>query len=160
MELSGRIFGFNSWSMLVPQALEGVAAVALLYATVKRVSGYGAATLAAAAFAITPVAVLMFRFNNPDALLVLLLVASGYCVTRALENASTRWLVGAGLLVGLGFITKLGQALLVVPAFGLVLSDRRSHQLQAPHRAVARQRSRCRRRSRLVGRRSCADPGG
>jgi len=71
MELSGRIFGFSSWSMLVPQALEGVAAVALLYATVRRWFSPAAALLSAGILAITPVAVLMFRFNNPDALLVL-----------------------------------------------------------------------------------------
>ena len=73
MEFSGRIFGFSSWSMLVPQALEGVAAVGLLYATIKRWFGAGAGLIAGALFAATPVAALMFRFNNPDALLVLLL---------------------------------------------------------------------------------------
>ena len=83
MALSGRIFGFSSWSMLVPQALEGVAAVALLYAAVKRWFGAGAGLLAGAMLALTPVAALMFRFNNPDALLVLLLVAGAYCLTRA-----------------------------------------------------------------------------
>src|ERR1700722_5504654 len=82
MALSGRIFGFSSWSMLVPQALEGVAAVALLHAAVKRWFGSGAGLAAGALFAITPVAALMFRFNNPDALLVALLVASAYCLTR------------------------------------------------------------------------------
>ena len=71
MDLSVRLFGLNSWSVLVPQALEGVAAVALLYAAVRRVRGPGAALLAGAVFALTPVAALMFRFNNPDALLVL-----------------------------------------------------------------------------------------
>ena len=71
MALSGRIFGFSSWSMLVPQALEGVAAVALLYAAVKRWFGPGAGLAAGALLAVTPVAALMFRFNNPDALLVL-----------------------------------------------------------------------------------------
>ena len=89
MEISGRIFGFNSWSMLVPQALEGVAAVALLAATVRRIAGHGAGLLAGAALALTPVAALMFRFNNPDAMLVLLLVAAGYAVVRALEKGST-----------------------------------------------------------------------
>ncbi len=72
MALSARIFGFSSWSMLVPQALMGVATVALLYAAVRRVAGPSAGLLAGAALALTPVAVLMFRFNNPDALLVLL----------------------------------------------------------------------------------------
>jgi 4-amino-4-deoxy-L-arabinose transferase-like glycosyltransferase len=119
MEIFGRIFGFNSWSMLVPQALEGVAAVGLLAAAVRRVAGHGAGLLAGAALALTPVATLMFRFNNPDAMLVLLLVAAGYAVIRALEHASTRWLLLAGGLIGLGFITKMGQALLVLPAFAL-----------------------------------------
>src|SRR6201992_713650 len=74
MALSGRIFGFSSGSMLVPQALEGVAAVALLYASVKRWFGSTAGLAAGALLACTPVAALMFRFNNPDALLVLLMV--------------------------------------------------------------------------------------
>ena len=78
MGLSARLFGFGSWSVLLPQALMGVASVALLYAAVRRVSGPGAALLAGAALASTPVAALMFRFNNPDALLVLLLVAAAY----------------------------------------------------------------------------------
>jgi len=84
MEIAGRIFGFNSWSMLAPQALEGVLAVWLLYAMVKRWFGTTAGLLAGALLAITPVAVLMFRFNNPDALMTLLIVLAAYCVTRAL----------------------------------------------------------------------------
>ncbi len=120
MELSGRIFGFSSWSMLAPQALEGVAAVALLYATVKRWFGPGAGLLAGLLFAVTPVATLMFRFNNPDALLTLLLVASAYCVVRAVEKAGTRWLVFAGMLLGFAFLTKMLQAFLVLPAFTLM----------------------------------------
>jgi 4-amino-4-deoxy-L-arabinose transferase-like glycosyltransferase len=120
MSLSGRIFGFSSWSMLVPQALEGVAAVALLYAAVKRWFGAGAGLLAGALLAITPVAALMFRYNNPDALLVLLLVASAYCLTRALERASTRWVIAAGTMIGFAFLAKMGQAFLVLPGFALV----------------------------------------
>jgi 4-amino-4-deoxy-L-arabinose transferase-like glycosyltransferase len=120
MALSGRIFGFSSWSMLVPQALEGVAAVGLLYAAVKRWFGPAAGLAAGAALALTPVAALMFRFNNPDALLVCCLVAAAYCLTRALEAARTRWLVAAGALVGFAFLAKMGQAFLVLPAFGFV----------------------------------------
>lgn len=121
MALSGRLFGFSAWSMLVPQALIGVGSVALLVASVRRVSGYGAGLLAGTAFALTPVAALMFRFNNPDALLVLLLVAAAYCVIRSLDGAATRWIAMAGALVGLAFLTKLLQALLVTPAFALVV---------------------------------------
>ncbi|MDT5082805.1 MAG: hypothetical protein QOJ80_7442 [Mycobacterium sp.] len=120
MDVSVRLFGLNSWSVLAPQALEGVAAVALLYAAVRRASGQAAALLAGTVFALTPVAALMFRFNNPDALLVLMLVASAYCVQRACEKDSSRWwLVGAGVAVGFGFLAKMLQALLVLPAFGL-----------------------------------------
>jgi 4-amino-4-deoxy-L-arabinose transferase-like glycosyltransferase len=120
MALSGRIFGFSSWSMLVPEALMGVASVALVYAAVRRVSGPAAGLLAGAVLALTPVAVLMFRFNNPDALLVLLMVAAAYAVVRATEVASTRWLVLAGVLIGFGFLTKMMQAFVVLPAFVLV----------------------------------------
>jgi 4-amino-4-deoxy-L-arabinose transferase-like glycosyltransferase len=119
MGLSARLFGYNSWSLLVPQALEGVAAVALLAATVRRVAGSAAGLLAGAVLALTPAAVLIFRFDNPDAFLVLLLVAAAYCVTRALSHASLRWLSLAAVAIGFGFLTKSGQALLAVPAFGL-----------------------------------------
>ena len=123
MTLSARIFGFSSWSLLVPQALMGVGSVALLHAAVRRWAGPVAGLLAGAALALTPAAVLMFRFDNPDALLVLLLVTGAYATVRAIDavtvRASTWWLVAAGAAVGFGFLTKMGQALLVVPAFGL-----------------------------------------
>ena len=118
IDMSVRLFGLNSWSVLVPQALEGVGAVAFLYAAVRRVSGDGAALLAGAVLAVTPVAALIFRFNNPDALLVLLLVAAAYCVQRACEKDGSRWwLVAAGTLVGFGFLAKMLQAFLVLPGF-------------------------------------------
>ncbi|MEY2570641.1 MAG: hypothetical protein QOE63_991, partial [Acidimicrobiaceae bacterium] len=120
MDLSARVFGVNAWSILVPQALEGVAAVAVLHATVKRWFGAGAGLMAGAALALTPVAALMFRFNNPDAMLTLLLTIAAYAMFRAVEDGHTRWIVLASSLIGLGFLTKMLQALLVVPAFGLV----------------------------------------
>ncbi|WP_084729738.1 glycosyltransferase family 39 protein [Streptacidiphilus neutrinimicus] len=119
MELSARLFGVNAWSILVPQALEGVAAVAVVYAAVRRRLSAGAALLAGAALALTPVAALMFRFDNPDALLALLLALAGYAVQRAQEQARTRWLVLAAACVGFAFLTKTLQAFLVLPAFGL-----------------------------------------
>src|SRR3954451_2785631 len=120
MGLSARIFGVNSWAILAPQALIGVASVYLLYLTVKRWFGQNAALLAGAALALTPVAVLMFRFDNPDALLVLLMTAGAYTTTRAVEKASWRWLALTGVLLGFGFLTKMMQAFLVLPAFALV----------------------------------------
>ncbi|HSA52581.1 MAG TPA: glycosyltransferase family 39 protein, partial [Yinghuangia sp.] len=119
MSLSARVFGMNSWSMLVPQALEGVAAVGLLYLTVRRRFSPAAGLLAGAVMALTPVAALMFRFNNPDALLVLLMVAAAYAVLRAQETASTKWLVWAGVFLGFGFLTKMLQAFVVIPAFAV-----------------------------------------
>jgi 4-amino-4-deoxy-L-arabinose transferase-like glycosyltransferase len=86
---------------------------------VRRWFGPAAGLLAGAALALTPVATLMFRFNNPDALLVLLLTAAGYAMVRAVESGRTRWLVLAGTLLGFGFLTKMLQAFLVLPAFGL-----------------------------------------
>ncbi|RZS34887.1 4-amino-4-deoxy-L-arabinose transferase-like glycosyltransferase [Herbihabitans rhizosphaerae] len=118
--LFARIFGFSSWSVLAPQAFAGVAAVGVLYATVRRTSGPAAGLLAGAGLALTPVAVSMFRYNNPDALLTLLLVLGAYCVVRALEKGSPRWLMLAGTAVGFAFLTKMLQAFLVLPAFALV----------------------------------------
>ncbi len=120
MELSGRAFGFSSWSLLVPQALEGVAAVGVLYATVRRWSGPAAGLIAGAALALTPVATLMFRFDNPDALLVLVMTLAAYTITRAVESGLTRWVALTGALLGLGYLTKMLQAFLVLPAFALV----------------------------------------
>ena len=120
MELSSRVFGFSSFSMLLPQALEGVAAVSLLYATVRRWFGRRAGLLAGLILALTPVAALMFRFNNPDALLVLLFIVAAYGLTRALERGATRWLLLTGSAIGFAFLAKELQALLIVPGFALV----------------------------------------
>jgi 4-amino-4-deoxy-L-arabinose transferase-like glycosyltransferase len=120
MEISARIFGVNSWSILVPQALEGVATVGVVYLTVRRWFTAQAALLAGVVLALTPVAALMFRFNNPDSLLALLLAGSLYALVRGLEKAQTRWLVLAGTLVGFGFITKMLQAFLIIPALVIV----------------------------------------
>jgi 4-amino-4-deoxy-L-arabinose transferase-like glycosyltransferase len=117
--LLGRIFGFSSFTMLLPEALMGVASVALLYAAVKRVSGPAAGLIAGGALAATPVAALMFRFNNPDAMLTFCLVAAAYMTVRAIEKAGWKWLVGAGALLGLAFLTKMLAGLIIVPALGL-----------------------------------------
>lgn len=119
MGLSVRIFGLSSLSILVPQALMGVASVGALFASVKRLYGPVAGLIAGAALALTPIATLMFRFNNPDALLVLLMILAAWATLRAVESGSTWWLVSAGAFVGFAFLTKMLQAFLVLPAFGL-----------------------------------------
>lgn len=116
MDISVRMFGLNPWSLLVPQALMGVGAVAVLYVAARRVAGAGAGLLAGSLLALTPVAALMFRFNNPDAMLVLLLVIAAYCTQRACEARTGRWwLIAAGVAVGVGFLAKMLQALLILP---------------------------------------------
>jgi 4-amino-4-deoxy-L-arabinose transferase-like glycosyltransferase len=124
MALSVKLFGLSSWSLLMPQALMGVGSVWLLTATVRRTTGSaGAGLLAGLTLALTPVAVLMFRFNNPDALLTLLLIGAAAATLRAAEKEvrhPVRWLALAGTLVGLAFLTKMLQAFLVLPALGLV----------------------------------------
>lgn len=119
MEVSTRIFGMNTWAMLVPQALLGVASVALLYATVRRRFGALAGLLAGLLLAVTPVAAMMFRFNNPDALLVLLMIAATWAMLRAVEDGRWRWLVACGAFVGLGFLTKQLAVMLIVPGLAL-----------------------------------------
>ncbi|MDQ6820572.1 MAG: glycosyltransferase family 39 protein [Actinomycetota bacterium] len=118
-DLSARVLGFSSFSLLLPQALATIAAVGLLYATVRRAFGPAAGLIAAGALALTPVTVLMGRYNNPDALLVLLLVASAYLLVRALQSGATKYLVWCGVMVGLAFMTKLLQGWMIVPALGL-----------------------------------------
>jgi 4-amino-4-deoxy-L-arabinose transferase-like glycosyltransferase len=119
MGLSVRVFGLSSWSVLLPEALAGVAGVALLWAIVKRSYGPAAATIAALVMALTPAAVLIFRYNNPDALLTLLLVGAAGAFLRSLEKGRVRWVVLAAVLVGFAFNTKLLQAYLVLPAFAV-----------------------------------------
>ncbi|MFH8932101.1 ArnT family glycosyltransferase [Streptomyces pristinaespiralis] len=120
MALSVRIFGLGSWQILVPEVLMGVATVAVLHAAVRRRFTPAAGLLAGAVLALTPVAALMFRFNNPDALLALLMTVTVYCVLRALEEARTTWLVWAGVAVGIAFLTKTLQAFLILPPLALV----------------------------------------
>ncbi|MGA5262506.1 glycosyltransferase family 39 protein [Streptomyces griseoincarnatus] len=120
MALSVRMFGLNSWAILVPEALMGVGAVAVVHASVRRRAGHGAALLAGAVLALTPVAALMFRFNNPDALLALLMAVACHLVVRALEDGRTKWLVWAGVAVGFAFLTKTLQAFLILPALAAV----------------------------------------
>ncbi|MFF5086416.1 ArnT family glycosyltransferase [Streptomyces niveus] len=120
MALSVRLFGLGSWQILVPEALMGVGTVAVLYAAVRRRFSAPAGLIAAAALALTPVAALMFRFNNPDALLALLMTVTVYCVLRALEGARTRWLVWAGVAMGFAFLTKTLQAFVILPPLALV----------------------------------------
>lgn len=119
MGLSVRIFGLSSASVLVPQALAGVATVLLVFAAVRRSFGPTAGIVAALVTALTPAAVLIFRYDNPDAILTLLLVVAAHAFVRSVEAGSWRWVLLAAVLVGAGFLAKYLQAWMVLPAFAL-----------------------------------------
>ena len=110
-----KVFGFHSLSLLVPQALMGVATVALVYDLTRRLWGRPAGFVAGLALATTPIAVAISRHNNPDALLILCCVGALWATVRGLQDGRTRWIVLAGVCVGLGFEAKMAAALLVVP---------------------------------------------
>ncbi|MFE3181433.1 ArnT family glycosyltransferase [Streptomyces violascens] len=120
MALSVRLFGLGSWQILLPEVLMGVGTVAVLYAAVRRRFSPAAGLISGAVLALTPVAALMFRFNNPDALLALLMTVTVYCVLRALEDARTKWLVWAGVAIGFAFLTKTLQAFLILPPLAVL----------------------------------------
>ncbi|MFI5592336.1 ArnT family glycosyltransferase [Amycolatopsis sp. NPDC051758] len=121
--LSVLVFGFHGWALLLPQVLEGVAAVFLLHRTVRLWAGENVALLAALILTLTPITVAINRDNNPDTLLVLLLVAAAYAFTRSVKadtsRARTNWLLWCAFFVGCGFVTKMMQAWIVVPGFAL-----------------------------------------
>jgi len=119
MELSARMFGVNYWSVLVPQALTGVAAVGVLYAAVGRRFGPAAGLIAGATLALTPAATLIFRLDDPDALLTLTVTLAGYAMTRAVESGRTSWVVLTGVFLGTGFLAKFMAAFMVLPALAL-----------------------------------------
>ena len=160
--LSVRAFGYHPLSVLVPQALMGVASVVLVYDLVRRRFGRVGGFIAGLALAVTPISVAVSRHNNPDALLVLCCVAALWCAVRGLERGRTRWLVLAGVCVGLGFETKMGVALTVVPGIAaawLWIAPAARGRLHAAAPAARRRRRDDARRRRLAGaRRTHARP--
>ncbi|MEV0408118.1 glycosyltransferase family 39 protein [Actinoallomurus sp. NPDC050550] len=120
MGLSARAFGFNAWSILLPQAIEGVATVAVLYAAVRRAAGTVAGLIAALALTLTPMVVAINRDTNPDTLLVLLLVVAAWACLAAIDTGRAGYLVLCGAAVGCAFNTKMLQAFVALPALALV----------------------------------------
>ncbi|RDV09722.1 glycosyl transferase [Arthrobacter sp. RT-1] len=116
MSLAVRIFGLNSWSLLLPQALFGVLSVYLLFKTVRAYTDSLTAFTAGVLFALTPVATVMFRYNNPDAMLCLLMIGVAHATLKSIRERKVAWLILAGGLVGAGFLTKQLQIVLIIPA--------------------------------------------
>src|ERR1700685_1123038 len=114
--LSLRVFGFHIWALVLPQVIEGVLTILVLYRAVRRRAGPAAALTAAAVLAVTPIAVLLSRGNVSDSLLILLLVLAADATSAALLTGSLRQLLLAGVWVGLAFQAKMIQAWLALPA--------------------------------------------
>src|SRR4051794_14672617 len=134
MGLSARVFGFSSFSLLLPQALCTLATVGLLFATVRQVFGPVAGVLAAGMLVLSPITLALARVDMPDPLLVLLLVASGWATLRAVGSGRTKHLALAGAFVGLAFMTKMLQGWMIVPALAV------AYLLAGPPRLSARLR--------------------
>ncbi len=118
--LSAKLFGFNPLALLLPEALAGVAAVGLLYGLVRRLFGTLAATVAALALALTPIAVAVERGNNTDTWLMFTLLLAAWAITLATERGRLAWLVVSMSLVGVAFNIKMLEAFIVLPTFYLL----------------------------------------
>ena len=120
--LSVRAFGTSTWSVLLPSALAGTAAVALLWSTIRCRFGAVAATTAGAVLALSPINVAVNRLNLPEPWLILFLVAAVWSLFRSVGSARWgRWLMLSGAFVGLAFNTKMLAAYIVVPALALAI---------------------------------------
>lgn len=118
--LSAKVFGFSSFSILLPHVIAGLVALLLVYITVRRYFGIKAAIVSAVSFMCMPIAIVVFRYNLPDSLMTAMLVASAYTFLRSLEKPAIRWMIGTGILIGFAFNTKMIQALIILPVMGLM----------------------------------------
>jgi 4-amino-4-deoxy-L-arabinose transferase-like glycosyltransferase len=117
--LSARIFGFHPWSLALPQVIEGVVSVLVMYRVVRRWAGPVPGLLAAGLFAVTPIAASMFGHSMEDGALTMCLVLAADSWQRAVMEGRLRSLVWAGVWVGLGFQAKMLQAWIILPALGI-----------------------------------------
>ncbi len=116
MEISTNVLGFTPIGILAPQAIMGIASTLLIYVIVRKNFPAISALFAAAVFFTTPIVTLMSRYNNPDPLMLLLMLVSVYAVQHAIESNRLRYLILTGIAVGLAFMTKQLQGLLVLPS--------------------------------------------
>jgi 4-amino-4-deoxy-L-arabinose transferase-like glycosyltransferase len=114
--LSLRVFGFHTWAIVLPQVVEGVLTILVLYRTVRRLAGPTAGIVAAAVVATSPVTVALNRGNVADSLLILLILLAADATSAALTSGRLRTLLLAGVWVGLAFQAKMTVAWLVLPA--------------------------------------------
>ncbi|MDS0525974.1 glycosyltransferase family 39 protein [Clostridium sp. SHJSY1] len=114
--ISAKIFGFNGWSIILPQAIAGVISVGLLYCIVKKYFGGMAGLISALCLAITPIFVATSRNNNVDIQLVLVLLVASYFFFKAIESEKLKHLIICIICVGIGFNIKMLEAYLICPA--------------------------------------------
>lgn len=119
MGLSVRLLGLNPVGMLLPQVLMGLLTTLLVYMILRRAVSSSARLFGTVVFFTTPIITLMSRYNNPDPLMLLLMVGAVWFAVRTIETGRGRWFVMAGALLGLAFMTKQLQGLLSLPAMGL-----------------------------------------
>jgi 4-amino-4-deoxy-L-arabinose transferase-like glycosyltransferase len=117
--ISARLFGFAPLSVLMPQAIEGMVSVMLVWHLVRRWFGARAGLLAALVLTITPISVAVDRSSNVDSCLVMVLLLAAWALLVAIERRNPRWLLLAMALVGVGFNVKMMAAFVVLPAFAL-----------------------------------------
>ncbi len=117
---SVKLFGFHPFSILLPQVLEGVGSVWLLFHLVRRRFGSSAGLLSALFLAITPVWVAVNRTNNTDSCLVLVLLLATWVLLKAAEEGNRRLLFVSAALIGLAFNVKMLAAYIVLPPFFVV----------------------------------------
>lgn len=120
MDISVKLFGFNSWAILVPQALLGVGTIAVLYFIVRQFFPAAVALVAGVLMASTPVGSVIFRYNNPDALLTFLITLAALFVLLGIKRGGIKWIIFAGICFGFAFLTKEFAAFLSLPGLGLV----------------------------------------
>jgi 4-amino-4-deoxy-L-arabinose transferase-like glycosyltransferase len=117
--LSLRVFGFHVWAIVLPQVIEGVITILVLYRAVRRLAGPVAGITAALLLALSPITVALGRGNVSDSLLIMLTVLAGDATSKALLNRRLRSLLLAGLWVGLAFQAKMLQAWMILPALAV-----------------------------------------
>ncbi|MEW2807178.1 glycosyltransferase family 39 protein [Streptomyces massasporeus] len=120
MGLSCRIFGYGTWQMMAPMVVAALGTIWILHSCVKRVFGHAAAAVAALVLALTPITVAINRDNNPDTLLVFLMVAGAALALRATRDGRLLPLLGSAACFGLAFNTKMLQGYIALPAVFLV----------------------------------------
>ncbi|MGP2443029.1 ArnT family glycosyltransferase, partial [Streptomyces sp. JW3] len=125
--LSARLFGFHDWALTLPQCVEGVVSVLVMYRVVRRWQGAAAGLIAAVLLTLTPLAASMFGHAMLDCSVTMCLVLAADQYQKAVLTGRLNPLLLSGGWIGLGFQAKMMQAWLIVPALAV------GYLVAAPH---------------------------